>query len=82
MKKTKQKIFYDKKTDTLWFNIKSGIEEEYQEISPGVNIELGEKGELLGIEILNATKILGPKLGSKRSSTDKFQTATILHRIK
>lgn len=81
MKKNKQKIFYDKKTDTLWFNIKSGVEEQYQEISPGVNIELGEKGELLGIEILNASKILGSKLGFKGSSQE-YQGIAMPHRIR
>ncbi len=65
MKKTNQKIYYDKKTDVLWFNIKKGAEEEYKEVAPGVGIELGKKGELLGIEILNASKVLGAKLEVK-----------------
>lgn len=69
MKKTKQKIYYDKKTDVLWLLVKSGIEEEHREITPGVSIELGKEGELLGIEILNASKTLGQKLGLKPSST-------------
>lgn len=57
-KETKQAIYYDKKTDVLWFLLKSGLEEEHREIAPGVSIELGKKGELLGIEILDASKIL------------------------
>lgn len=56
----KEKIFYDKKSDALWFLIKSGEEEEHREIAPGVSIELGKKGELLGIEILNASKVIKP----------------------
>lgn len=63
MKKTNQKIYYDKKYDVLWFMIKSGPEEEHKEIAPGVSVELGKNGELLGIEILNASKVLGPKMG-------------------
>lgn len=63
MKKTNQKIYYDKKTDVLWLNIKSGPEDTHQEVTPGVSVELGKKGELLGIEILNASKVLGSKLG-------------------
>lgn len=77
MKRTKQKIYYDKKTDILWLNIKSGAEEEYREVTPGVGIELGENGELLGIEILNASKVLGPKLGFKTP-----QASAILHKIR
>lgn len=62
MKKLKQKIYYDKETDVLWLMIKSGPEEEYREIAPGVNVELGKNGEVLGIEILDASKVLGAKL--------------------
>lgn len=65
MKKTNQKIFYDRETDVLWFLIKSGPEETHQEVAPGISVELGEKGELLGIEILNASKVLGATLGIK-----------------
>lgn len=77
MKKTKQKIYYDKKTDVLWLNIKSGAEEEYREVIPGVGVELDKNGELLGIEILNASKVLGSKLGFRSS-----QTPAILHKIR
>lgn len=67
MKKTKdKKVYYDKKTDTLWLLVKSGIEEEYKEVAPGINIELDKKGELLGIEILKASKILGHVVDSGR----------------
>lgn len=68
MRKTRQKVYYDKKTDVLWLNIKSGVEKEYREVTPGVGIEIGKDGELLGIEILNASKVLGPKLGLKTST--------------
>lgn len=67
MRKTnkKEKIFYDKKSDVLWFVIKSGQEEEHREVAPGISIELGKNGELLGIEILNASKIVKPLLDQK-----------------
>ena len=69
IKQTKQKIHYDKKTDVLWLMVKSGIEEEHREITPGVSVELGNNGELLGIEILNASKVLGSKLGLKSETS-------------
>ena len=65
MKKTK-KIYYDKRTDVLWFLIKSGKEEEHREVAPGVSVELDEKGELLGIEILHASKVLGSVVDNHR----------------
>lgn len=79
MKKINQKIYYDKKTDVLWLNIKSGLEEELREITPGVSVELDKKGELLGIEILNASKVLGAKLGLKPSA--QAYSTPILNRI-
>lgn len=67
MKKTKgKKVYYDKRTDTLWLLVKSGVEEEYKEVMPGINIELDKKGELLGIEILKASKVLGSVVDSGR----------------
>lgn len=64
--KKREKIFYDKKSDVLWFLIKSGVEEEHHEVVPGISVELGKKGELLGIEILNASKVIKPLLDSGR----------------
>jgi uncharacterized protein YuzE len=75
-----QKIYYDKKTDVLWFNIKSGLEEEYREVTPGVNLELDKNGDLLGIEILNASQTLGSKLGLKSIKTT--QSGVVAHSIK
>lgn len=64
-KRIKQKVYYDKKADVLWFLVKSGPEFEYKEIAPGISVELGEKGELLGIEILNVSKTIKPLLDQK-----------------
>lgn len=67
MKKNKQKVYYDKKSDVLWFLIESGPEFEYKEIAPGVSLELGKNGELLGIEILNASKTVKPLLAQRQT---------------
>lgn len=69
-KKTKDKVFYDKKSDALWLLVKSGVEYEHKEISPGVSVELGKRGELLGIEILNASKVLGEKISRKTAEAE------------
>lgn len=50
------KFHYDKKHDILYIAVKEGEEEEFVEIAEGVNIELNDKGELIGIEIFNASK--------------------------
>lgn len=68
IKASKQKIYYDKKTDVLWLMVKGGPEEEHKEVAPGISVELDKNGDLLGIEILNASKVLGAKLGLKSTT--------------
>ena len=60
MKKLNSKkiINYDPKSDVLYMGAKKGIEEEFIEVSPGLNVELDSKGQVIGIEILNASKTL------------------------
>lgn len=70
MSKYKQKLSvrYDRRSDVLYLGAKRGIEEEFVEIAPGVSLELDEKGKAIGIEILNASKILKPISRSVRKS--------------
>ena len=49
---------YDKEHDILYIMAKEGEEEEFVEIAEGVNIELDAKGEIIGIEIFNASRRL------------------------
>lgn len=51
------KVYYDPELDILYL-AKQGHEEQVVEISPGVNLELGANGELLGVEILNASRLM------------------------
>jgi uncharacterized protein YuzE len=53
-------VNYDSKSDVLYIVARKGKEEEFVEIAPGINIELDEKGEVIGIEILNASSFLKP----------------------
>jgi uncharacterized protein YuzE len=50
------KVFYDDKEDILYL-AKPGEEEEVVEISPGVNLELGKDGSLIGVEVFNASSM-------------------------
>lgn len=60
MKNSKKIINYDPLGDVLYLGIKRGAEEEFVEVAPGVNVELNKKGQVIGIEILNASKMLKP----------------------
>lgn len=54
----KSKIFYDEKSDVLYFFIKEGLEEEHREIAPGISVELDNRGNVLGLEIINASRVI------------------------
>ncbi len=51
------KVLYDEREDILYLS-KEGIEEEVVELSPGVNAELDMEGNLIGVEIFNASSLL------------------------
>jgi uncharacterized protein YuzE len=53
-----EKIRYDPGSDTLYLLIKEGYEEQFVEVADGINVELDEEGHLLGIETLNASRLL------------------------
>ena len=47
---------YDKKSDSLFIHLKSGVEDRFEEIVPGINVEFDKKGEIIGIEVLKASR--------------------------
>lgn len=51
------KVFYDDEEDILYLAIE-GKEEEFVEIQPGINVELDEGRRVIGVEILQASKVL------------------------
>lgn len=64
MKKSQKIVNYDAEEDVLYLGIKGGLEEELVEVSPGVGVELNKKGEVVGIEVLNASRTLKPFIKS------------------
>ena len=62
------KISYDDSEDILYL-AKEGEEEEIIELGPGVNVELDSSGNLIGVEVFNASilfkdviKLMGRRL--------------------
>ncbi|MFH1777766.1 MAG: DUF2283 domain-containing protein [Candidatus Omnitrophota bacterium] len=55
------KIDYYKNTDSLYIDLSSKLSTETREISPGVNLDYDDEGELIGIDIDNASKKLDLK---------------------
>ena len=53
-----KKYHYDKESDSLLISIKEGEEESFEEIAPGIVMEIDDKGEIIGIEILKASRFM------------------------
>ena len=47
---------YDKKSDCLFIYLKEGEEESFEEIIPGINIEFDKNNDIIGIEVLKASR--------------------------
>ena len=62
MKKNKPLVKYDPLSDVLYIATRKGLEEEFTEVAPGVNVELDSEGNVLGVEILKASHTLEPFL--------------------
>ena len=50
-------VRYDSELDILYL-AREGQEENVVEVSPGLNLEFDAQGELLGVEILNASRLM------------------------
>lgn len=57
------KIRYDKETDIIYIKFSSLQISESDQKNPGIILDYAENGEIVGIEILNASKHLGQEKG-------------------
>ena len=62
----KQLVHYDKEADVLALYMGKGREEEAVEIAPNISVELNKAGVVIGVEIINASKVLLPFLRSMK----------------
>ena len=60
-------VRYDRETDALSLVLKSGRENFFEEIAPGVNIEFDARRKVLGFEILNASRRFKPVFQTLRN---------------
>ncbi len=54
----KNKYSYDKESDSLFIYLEEGEEDSFEEIAPGINIELDENRKIIGVEILKASRFM------------------------
>lgn len=62
IKQKEQFVHYDQEADVLALYAGKGKEEEFVEVAPNVSVELDKAGSVIGVEILNASKVLRPFL--------------------
>jgi uncharacterized protein YuzE len=62
------RIEYDREVDALYIRLQEKYVSRTIEIEDGLNIDLDEKGKLIGLEVLDATE--------KYSQTDIFNLST------
>ena len=60
MKASSRFVRYDSQSDTVYMVAGRGMEEEFVEVAPGVHVELDANGDVIGIEILKASKFFRP----------------------
>ena len=66
------KVHYDAESDILWL-AKPGFEDEFVELHPGVSIELDLNRLPIGVEILNASKLLKQVVGPLAENVKKAE---------
>ena len=49
-------VRYDRDADALSFVLQSGREDRFEELAPGVSVEFDRRGNVLGFEILRASR--------------------------
>jgi uncharacterized protein YuzE len=59
---TESKTRYNAKTDVLYLLSEEGEIIRSIEVSPGITVEFGDGGNILGVEILRASKVLTEKI--------------------
>lgn len=61
MTKKIPRVHYDEENDILYVVVAEGRRKVFIELAPNINLEIGEKGRIIGIEILNAKKPIEKK---------------------
>lgn len=51
-------VKYDRASDVIYIATRKGFEEDFVEVTPGVNVEMDDKGNILGVKILRVSQTL------------------------
>jgi uncharacterized protein YuzE len=75
------KIEYDKEADALYIQLREAYVDDNIDIEEGVTVDLDEKGHIVGVEILDASKKLSLKdivnITIENLPIEKVEAATV-----
>jgi uncharacterized protein YuzE len=66
------KVSFDEENDVLYVSLKPGVAIDSEEIAEDIRVEYDDKGQVIGIEIFNITKMLASAVGKKIKETLKI----------
>jgi uncharacterized protein YuzE len=66
------KVLFDEENDILYVSLKPGVAIDSEEIAEDIRVEYDDKGQVIGIEIFNITKMLASAVGKKIKETLKI----------
>lgn len=73
------KIHYDPKVDAAYIELAKGKYEVSREISPSVIVDEDKNGKILGVEVLDVSKVFGPKFRANMKNVS--HAPAVAHRI-
>ena len=71
----KSKKYYDKDADVMYAVFSDGVEDFYEEIAPGINIEYDKDRNIIGVEYLNYSKyfLISTYSDKRKDSVENFE---------
>lgn len=76
------KIHYDPKADAVYIELAKGKYEVSREISQSVVVDEDKTGKILGVEVLDVSKVFGPKFRSNMLQSPQINTTRpVAHKI-
>ncbi len=73
------KIHYDPKVDAVYIELAKGKYEVSREVSESVVVDEDKNGKILGVEVLDVSKVLGPKFRANMKNSPSV--SAVAHKI-
>jgi len=65
------KMWFDEEADILYLSLAEGVVVDSEEVAENVRLEYDEKGEMIGIEIFNISRMIANSIAKRLKDTLK-----------